>query len=166
MGEVIQFPTDIKPQNIEFRLKVMVDVLDEIGEHLHKSYQQVKEMENQYKHVQDQYDSLLLDYANDVGHENVAVGLLEYSTKVEADVDVDVKDEVSVDAEGDDIEISKRAVKAKVEVGLSPEEEIVQDSLKAAMDAAEAIGSETLADQIGNTITYFTRQFVVGNNSD
>ena len=38
--------------------------------------------------------------------------------------------------------------------------------LKAALDAAEAIGSETLADQIGNTITYFTRQFVVGNNSD
>ena len=100
MGEVIQFPTDIKPQNIEFRIKVMVDVLDEIGEHLHKSYQQVKEMENQYKHVQDQYDSLLLDYANDVGHENVAVGLLEYSTKVEADVDGDgdivmkLKDEI------------------------------------------------------------------------
>ena len=100
MGEVIQFPTDIKPQNIEFRLKVMVDVLDEIGEHLHKSYQQVKEMENQYKHVQDQYDSLLLDYANDIGHENVAVGLLGYSTKVEADVDGDgdivmkLKDEI------------------------------------------------------------------------
>ena len=100
MGEVIQFPTDIKPQNIEFRLKVMVDVLDEIGEHLHKSYQQVKEMENQYKHVQDQYDSLLLDYANEIGHENVAVGLLEYSTKVEADVDGDgdivmkLKDEI------------------------------------------------------------------------
>ena len=56
--------------------------------------------------------------------------------------------------------------KAKVEVGLSPEEEIVQDSLKAAMDAAEAMGSEVLADQIGNTITYFTRQFVVGSNSD
>jgi hypothetical protein len=68
--------------------------------------------------------------------------------------------------EQEDIEISKKAVKAKVEVGLSPEEEIVQDSLKAAMDAAEALGSEVLADQIGNTITYFTRQFVVGNNTD
>jgi len=34
------------------------------------------------------------------------------------------------------------------------------------MDAAEAMGSEVLADQIGNTITYFTRQFVVGSNSD
>ena len=48
MGEVIQFPTNIKPQNIELRLRVMVDVLEEIGAHLHKSYKQVKEMENQF----------------------------------------------------------------------------------------------------------------------
>jgi len=85
---------------------------------------------------------------------------------VEADVDVDVKDTVDVDAEGDDIEIVKPAVKAKVEVGLSPEEEIVQDSLKAAMDAADALGNDKLADQIGNTITFFTREYVVGRNSD
>ena len=100
MGEIIQFPTDIKPQNIELRLNVMVDVLEEIGSHLHTSYKQVKEMENQYQHVQDQYDTLLLDYANQVGHENVAVGLLEYSSKVETDVDGDgdivmkLKDEI------------------------------------------------------------------------
>jgi hypothetical protein len=84
----------------------------------------------------------------------------------EVDVDIDVKDEVEVDAEADDIEIERKGVKAKVEVGLSPEEEIVQDSLKAAMDAAEALGSDKLADQIGNTITFFTRQFVVGDSTD
>jgi len=89
MGEVVQFPTEIKPQNLELRLRVMADVLEEIGAHLHNSYKQVKEMENQYNHVQDQYDTLLLEYANDVGHENVEVGLLEYSSKVEADVDGD-----------------------------------------------------------------------------
>ena len=89
MGEVVQFPTNIKPQNLELRLRVMADVLEEIGAHLHKSYKQVKEMENQYNHVQDQYDTLLLEYANDIGHENVEVGLLEYSSKVEADVDGD-----------------------------------------------------------------------------
>jgi hypothetical protein len=100
MGEVINFPTDIKPQNIELRLRVMVDVLEEIGSHLHNSYKQVKEMENQYNHVQDQYDTLLLDYANQIGHENVEVGLLEYSSKVETDVDGDgdivmkLKDEI------------------------------------------------------------------------
>ena len=85
---------------------------------------------------------------------------------VEADVDIDVQDTVDVDAEGDEIDIVKPAVKAKVEVGLSPEEEIVQDSLKAAMDAADALGNDKLADQIGNTITFFTREYVVGRNSD
>ena len=84
----------------------------------------------------------------------------------EVDVDIDVEDEVEVDAEADDIEIERKGVKAKVEVGLSPEEEIVQDSLKAAMDAAQELGSDKLADQIGNTITFFTRQFVVGDNTD
>ena len=89
-------------------------------------------------------------------------------TEAEEDVDVDVdfEDEVNVDAEGDDIEIERPAVKAKVQVGLSPEEEIVQDSLKAAMDAADALGNDKLADQIGNTITFFTREYVVGRNSD
>ena len=100
MGEVVQFPTNIKPQNLELRLRVMADVLEEIGAHLHNSYKQVKEMENQYNHVQDQYDTLLLDYANQIGHENVEVGLLEYSSKVETDVDGDgdivmkLKDEI------------------------------------------------------------------------
>ena len=84
----------------------------------------------------------------------------------EVDVDIDVEDEVEVDAEADDIEIERKGVKAKVEVGLSPEEEIVQDSLKAAMDAANELGNQKLADQIGNTITFFTREFVVGNNTD
>tara|TARA_Y100000361_G_scaffold67611_1_gene59528 strand:- start:427 stop:1044 length:618 start_codon:yes stop_codon:yes gene_type:complete len=91
---------------------------------------------------------------------------VDIEDKEEVDVDVDVEDEVSVDAEGDDIEIERPAVKAKVQVGLSPEEEIVQDSLKAAMDAADALGNDKLADQIGNTITFFTREYVVGRNTD
>tara|TARA_Y100001973_G_C5161744_1_gene313865 strand:- start:447 stop:1199 length:753 start_codon:yes stop_codon:yes gene_type:complete len=91
---------------------------------------------------------------------------VDVDEKEEVDVDVDVEDEVSVAAGGDDIEIERPAIKAKVQVGLSPEEEIVQDSLKAAMDAADALGNEKLADQIGNTITFFTREYVVGNRTD
>jgi len=84
----------------------------------------------------------------------------------EVDVDVDVEDEVEVEAGADDIEIERPGVKTTVTVGLSPEEEIVQDSLKAAMDAANELGNQKLADQIGNTITFFTREFVVGQNTD
>ena len=89
-----------------------------------------------------------------------------YTEEEDVDVDVDFEDEVNVDAEGDDIEIERPAVKAKVNVGLSPEEEIIQDSLKAAMDSANALGNDKLADQIGNTITFFTREYVVGNRDD
>ena len=90
----------------------------------------------------------------------------QLSEQEDVDVDVDVEDEVTVDAEGDDVEIEKKSVKAKIQVGLSPEEELVQDSLEAAMKASQALGNQTLTDQIGNTITYFTRQFVVGGNTD
>ena len=83
----------------------------------------------------------------------------------EVDVDIDVEDEVEVEAGADDIEIERKGVKARVEVGLSPEEEIIQDSLKAAMDSANALGNDKLADQIGNTITFFTREYVVGDRS-
>ena len=91
---------------------------------------------------------------------------VDVEDEVKTDVDVDVEDDVNVDAEGDDINIKKRSVKADIEVGLSPTEELVQDSLQAAMRASEALGNDTLTDQIGNTITYFTREFVVGNRTD
>ena len=84
----------------------------------------------------------------------------------DVDVDIDVEDKVEVDAGADDIEIERPGVKTTIDVGLSPEEEVVQDSLKAAMDAANELGNQKLADQIGNTITFFTREFVVGNNTD
>ena len=86
----------------------------------------------------------------------------------DVDVDVDIEDEaeIDVDAEGDDNNIKKTGVKADIEVGLSPVEELVQDSLQAAMKASEGLGDEVLTDQIGNTITYFTRKFVVGNRTD
>ena len=84
----------------------------------------------------------------------------------DVDVDVDVEDEVTVDVEPDEIDIEKPAVKTTVDVGLSPEEEVIQDSLKAAMDSANALGNDKLADQIGNTITFFTREYVVGRDDD
>tara|TARA_R110000796_G_scaffold64322_1_gene149124 strand:+ start:1091 stop:1759 length:669 start_codon:yes stop_codon:yes gene_type:complete len=91
----------------------------------------------------------------------------EAEEDVDVDVDLgDIEDEVNVDVEPDEIDIEKQAVNTTVQVGLSPEEEVIQDSLKAAMDSANALGNDKLADQIGNTITFFTREYVVGRNSD
>jgi uncharacterized protein with von Willebrand factor type A (vWA) domain len=70
----------------------------------------------------------------------------------EEDIEVDVEDEVEVDM---DVE------KPTPSAGLSQDEQEIQDSLKLAYDNAVAIGDEKLADQIGNSITFFTRTHVV-----
>ena len=74
----------------------------------------------------------------------------------EEDVEVDVEDEVEVDTE----EPALDAVGGGNE-GLSSDEKEIQDSLKIAYDNAVAIGDTKLADQIGNSITFFTRTHVV-----
>jgi hypothetical protein len=52
-------------------------------------------------------------------------------------------------------------VEASPASGLSAEEQEIQNSLKIAYDNAAAIGDQKLADQIGNSITFFTRTHVV-----
>ena len=52
-------------------------------------------------------------------------------------------------------------VEAAPAQGLSAEEQEIQNSLKIAYDSASSIGDQKLADQIGNSITFFTRTHVV-----
>jgi len=73
----------------------------------------------------------------------------------EEEEDVEVEDEIEVD-------IEEPALDAEVaQSGLSDDEKEIQDSLKLAYDNALAIGDQKLADQIGNSITFFTRTHVV-----
>ena len=71
----------------------------------------------------------------------------------EEEDEVDVEDEVEVDVEEPSIDTA--------DAGLSQDEQDIQDSLKLAYDNAVAIGDQKLADQIGNSITFFTRTHVV-----
>ena len=73
-----------------------------------------------------------------------------------ADVDVDIEKDVKVDDEETEADID---VKASVS-GESEEVEAVQGLLTKALEMSQALGDEKLEDQIGNTITYFTRAHV------
>jgi len=75
----------------------------------------------------------------------------------EEDIEVDIEDEIEVDAEPS----MEPTIDATPEVGLSKDEQEIQNSLKLAYDNAVAIGDDKLADQIGNSITFFTRTHVV-----
>lgn len=76
----------------------------------------------------------------------------------EEDVEAEIEDEVDVDIDTEEPAVD--AVSGGDE-GLSSDEKEIQDSLKLAYDNAVAIGDTKLADQIGNSITFFTRTHVV-----
>ena len=80
----------------------------------------------------------------------------KYGLKEDED-EVDIEDEIEADAEP----AMEPEMDAAPEAGLSQDEQEIQNSLKLAYDNAVAIGDDKLADQIGNSITFFTRTHVV-----
>ena len=77
---------------------------------------------------------------------------VEIDTEEEVDVDMDI----DMDSEPEGIDVKQDA---KAELGGNVGD--VQDNLEAALMAARELGDEKLEDQIGNTLTFFTRQHVV-----
>jgi uncharacterized protein with von Willebrand factor type A (vWA) domain len=85
------------------------------------------------------------------------ISLLQEDEEEEVDIEDEIEtDDVEVDMEEPSVDATPSA-----DVGLSSDEQEIQDSLKLAYDNAVAIGDEKLADQIGNSITFFTRTHVV-----
>ena len=83
-----------------------------------------------------------------------------YSILNEEEEDEVEAEEETEKVEVEDVEDMEPAEKAPAE-GLSQDEKEIQDNLKLAYDNAIAIGDKKLADQIGNSITFFTRTHVV-----
>ena len=86
------------------------------------------------------------------------------------EVDVEDNEKVDVDIEKD-VEVDDESVETDIDVkgsmpGEGEDEIAVQSLLMKAQEEAEKLGDEKLTDQIGNTITYFTRAHVskVDNN--
>ena len=96
----------------------------------------------------------------------------------EEDVDVDVEDEENVDVdvekdvdvedtEEEDITIDDEESEVETDIDvkmpgdIDPAVEMIQGLLTKAQQEAEKLGDPKLLDQIGNTITFFTRKHVV-----
>ena len=77
--------------------------------------------------------------------------------------EVELEDEVEVE-DTDTEDVGEIDVEANAEVGITGDKKEVQDNLEAALEAAKALGDQKLADQIGNSITFFTRTHVVGTD--
>jgi hypothetical protein len=97
-----------------------------------------------------------------------ALNLLIMKIEDEEGGNIDFSENKVLEAEEEDVidgeeEIETTDVEMTDEV--DPNVKAVQDSLTAAQAAASALGDEKLTDQIGNTITFFTRQHVANIDS-
>lgn len=83
----------------------------------------------------------------------------EFEDMEDMPIDEAKEDEAPAEEEMDaEVNVDVEAAPAQ---GLSAEEQEIQNSLKIAYDNAAAIGDQKLADQIGNSITFFTRTHIV-----
>jgi len=91
----------------------------------------------------------------------------EENVDVEKETDVDVEDTEEVDVDVDtEVDIDDESAESDIEVkselpGEDADTAAVLGLLTKAQEEAEALGDEKLMDQIGNTITYYTRAHVV-----
>jgi hypothetical protein len=76
--------------------------------------------------------------------------------EVEDEVDIDIESPEAMDAPMGGINVTQNA-----DADLTGDKKDVQDNLEAALEAAKALGDDKLATQIGNSLTFFTKQHVV-----
>jgi len=100
--------------------------------------------------------------------EKITSILKEAETEEEdVDVDVDVEDTEDVDVDIEkEVDVEDEEIESDIEVktsvpGESANEDAILGLLTKAQEEAENLGDEKLLDQIGNTITYFTRSHIV-----
>ena len=121
----------------------------------------VKSLEKDIKDNEDKLAKLKDDYKEDVSE----------AVEDEEDVDVDITDEEDVDIDIEDtVDIDDESDKSEIEVdselaGESADISAILGLLTKAQEDAKDLGDEKLMDQIGNTITYYTRTHVVAEDN-
>jgi len=144
-------------KNIKKELEDLSTDLGEDEEDLKKEKEDVKETALR-KAIQNEITSILREAEEVEDEENVDVDTEEdVDVDVEKDVDVDVEDEVDIDDESAESEIEVDSELA----GEDADTAAILGLLTKAQEEAESLGDEKLMDQIGNTITYYTRAHVV-----
>lgn len=92
--------------------------------------------------------------------DGAAVEAEDYDPVYEAKKKSKGEDDEDIDIEDIDVDVETDAPDMEMGGGEDLEVEHIQDLLNQLQDAAEKLGDEKLLKQVGNTITFFTRQHV------
>ena len=85
----------------------------------------------------------------------------EEDVKDDEEVDVDIEKDVEIDDEPVESDIEITDTEEEVTSELDGTNQKTLEALEAALESARELGDEKLINQIGNTITFFTRQHIV-----
>jgi hypothetical protein len=116
----------------------------------------IKNLEKDIKDNEDKLSKLKGDYKEDVSEAE------EVDVEDNEDINVDIEDEVDIDDESSESEIEVDSELAGEDADVSA----ILGLLTKAQANAKDLGDEKLMDQIGNTITYYTRAHVVAEMED
>lgn len=155
-------------------MKIVLDKLNTLAKTEEKAVAESQEIEEKDINItQDEMDKLHSDGEVEKGEDKISykmkvselkakikediISLLQEEEEEEENVEAEIEDEVDVEVDTEEPALDA----SDAQEGLTADEKEIQDSLKIAYDNAVAIGDKKLADQIGNSITFFTRSHVV-----
>ena len=90
---VITFPKPFNPESLTDQMMGLQERLSENYSKVMENYMLSRSLELESQALQKSYDDVLMRYAELVGHENIPVGLLEYSTHI---VEKDDEEEIVI----------------------------------------------------------------------
>jgi hypothetical protein len=128
------------------------------GEEIEKKKMKVSELKAQIKEMVLAEMNLNISDETPENEEDFLAEIEAMLAEADEEVDAETADAEIETPEGtEDIEVTDTTTTAEVD----PNVKSVQDALTQAQAAAEQLGDKKLMDQIGNTITFFTRTHVV-----
>ena len=124
----------------------------------------IKNLEKDIKDNEEKLAKLKKDFKDDVNEAE------DVDVEDNEDIDVEDNEDVNVDIE-DEVDIDDESSKSEIEVdselaGEDSDVAAILGLLTKAQEEAKGLGDEKLLDQIGNTITYYTRAHVVATNEE
>ena len=107
---VIAFPKPFNPESLTDQMRGLQERLSDNYTKVMENYMLSRSLELESQALQKSYDEVLMRYAELVGHENIPVGLLEYSTHI---VEKDDDEEIVIVPNNLDEELQVLQVKVK-----------------------------------------------------
>ena len=125
---VITFPKPFNPDSLTDQMRGLQERLSDNYTKVMENYMLSRSLELESQALQKSYDDVLMRYAEIVGHENIPVGLLEYSTHI---IEKDDDDEISMVATNldEDLEVLQAKVKDTMDELANYIQGIVKDEL-------------------------------------